>query len=34
MAIEQWGFFNVPHPLQHVPTIYEYVKLYNVYNRL
>ena len=22
MAIEQWGFFNVPHPLRHVPTIY------------
>ena len=22
MAIEQWGFFNVPHPLRHRPTVY------------
>ena len=22
MAIEQWGFFNVPHLLQHGPTVY------------
>ena len=22
MAIEQWGFFNVPHPLRHGPTVY------------
>ena len=21
-AIEQWGFFNVPHPLRHWPTVY------------
>ena len=21
MAIEQWGFFNVPHPLRHGPTV-------------
>ena len=22
MVIEQWGFFNVPHPLRHGPTVY------------
>ena len=22
MAVEQWGFFNVPHPLRHGPTVY------------
>ena len=22
MAIEQWGFVNVPHPLRHGPTVY------------
>ena len=22
MAIEQWGFFNVPNPLRHGPTVY------------
>ena len=22
MAIEQWGFFNMPHPLWHGPTLY------------
>ena len=22
MAIEQWGFLNVPHLLRHVPTVY------------
>ena len=22
LSIEQWGFFNVPHPLQHGPTVY------------
>ena len=23
MAIEQWGFFNVPHPLRQGPTVYK-----------
>ena len=23
MAIEQWGFFNVPHQLRHGPTLYD-----------
>ena len=23
MAIEQWGFFNVPHPLRHQSTVYD-----------
>ena len=32
MAIEQCGFFNVPHPLQHGPTVHKYVTLYHVYN--